>query len=252
MKKYIVLLISVLMMALGMGASAFAEEVCPEGTMLVVQPDTQEVFCIGNVPPAEEPDAAVEVAQDQNVKKKQAAAEKQKKYREIQERNRYLAEVRKQEIGDAIRMSGASVDFGLGYALYAAFQLRLTVGYHFTERLNGLSFGLYTDLGFNVGAPNSLDWAVVPMLHLNGRIFRFSMGLGLGLYSIWGSQDNSDIDVEGVWFEVKPELRWDWFLSKHAFLGVGVDMPLIISRTNHDLTEVTPWFSMNLHVGYKF
>ena len=274
MKKHIVLLMSVLMVALGMGTSAFAQEVCPEGMMKVIQPDTQEVFCIGNIAPAQVPEVQAEIQEEPEMvpdaepevepieyypsPRQHSAAHEfdpkvivERKRNEALKRKAAAEEERKDIIHQELIKGGFAFDFGLGYAMYAAFHLRFMLGYHFAEKLNGVSFGIYSDLGLNFGGPNSVDWAVVPMLHLNGKIFRFSLGFGAGTFTIWSS-DEEDDNKTGTWFQLKPEVHFDWFLSKRAYMGCGFDTPLIISNRKGGVTEVTPWFSMNIHVGFKY
>lgn len=272
MKKHIVILMSVLMVALGLGTSAFADDVCPEGTMKVIQPDTQEVFCIGNIAPAQTPVSEPEVEEVQEnqivedesqpveyeaapiqpyVPKRGPGPGAQNKQIEAMNRRAMAEEAHKDMIKQYLTKGGLAFDFGLGYAMYAAFHLRFMIGYQFEQKLDGLSFGLYTDLGLNFGEPNSVDWAIVPMFHVNTRIFRFSLGFGAGTFTIWSS-DKDYYKQTGTWFQLKPEVRFDWFLSKRAYMGCGFDTPLVFSMLSGGVVEVTPWFSMNIHVGFKY
>lgn len=248
MSKHIVPLLSVVMLILGLGSQAFAEDICPEGTQKVIQPETQEVFCIGNLPPAESNVNA------NAVRKKKAAnnsADAQRKRHEAMEMRAHEENVRKDEIQQEIREGGFAFDFGLGYAMAAAFELRVSFGYQFAQTLSAMSFGLYADLGVNFGLPNSVEAAVVPMVHVNTKIFRYSMGLGIGVFSVWGENDTG-LGGKDACLELKPEIRFDWFLSRHAFLGVGMDMPLIFTQEENQGTEVQPWVMMNIHIGYLF
>lgn len=248
MSKHIVPLLSVVMLILGLGSQAFAEDICPEGTQKVIQPETQEVFCIGNLPPA---DTNVNASAGPRRNAAKNSADAQRMRQEAMAKRAHEETVRKDEIQQAIREGGFAFDFGLGYAMAAAFELRASFGYLFAQTLNAMSFGVYADLGVNFGLPNSVEAAVVPMVHVNTKIFRYSMGFGIGVFSTWGDNDTG-LGGKDVCLELKPEIRFDWFLSKHAFLGVGMDMPLVFMFEEDQGTEVQPWVMMNIHIGYLF
>jgi hypothetical protein len=180
-----------------------------------------------------------------------------------------------ERISRAVSENGLELNFGLGYGMVGALDLRLALGYHFNlPKSDNVTMGIYTDFSLRFPYPNSLDWAIVPMLHVHGDIFRASFGLGLGVFSFFkgDAEDYFDDDdsVEKVAFQLKPELRFDWFLSEHVLIGLDFDVPLIFYRItvendSHDLdhyyqgiknktkdTRVQPWLSLAFHVGYKF
>ena len=79
--------------------------------------------------------------------------------------------------------------------------------------------------------------------------------MGLGVFKEWNNSGYYDGDDWGVYdykanglaFAIKPNLHFDWFLSRHAFLGFGFELPLLIIQE-----KVGIWFSTQLHFGYKF
>ena len=218
--------------------SAFAED-CPNGTQKAFDAKTNQEFCFEfeNTP------SVVVVAE-----------------------NKEELNIRKN-----LSSSGAEINLGLGYGMVGAFDLRIAAEYQFElQNLDGVTFGLNTDFSIRFPYPTSLDWSIGPMLHVHGNIFRVGFGFGLGIFSAFDPDevydyedeyDNDDQLFSKALFQLKPELRLDWFLSEHVLIGLNTDMCLIFYKGReynyHDdnyehVKKVMPWFSITFHVGYKF
>ena len=156
-------------------------------------------------------------------------------------------------VKNAMEASGWEINIGIGYCMIASFDLRLTGGYHFgVESLDGLSFGLYGELGGQLGFPMSVTFDVVPMMHVHGESFRVSFGFGLGMF--YFSDGYEDEGSQGrALFEMRPEIRFDWFLSEHILIGVEAAVPLLLITNavdNHSIAD--PWFTFDIYFGYRF
>ena len=239
MKKYLIFVYCLFVWFCLGSTSAFAQN-CPLGTHPVINPKTNEVLCY---------------LTDDAVRSNTQYSDPDLKIRE------------------AISASGTEISFGLGYGMVGAMDLHLSAGYHFNiPKADCVSFGLYTDFNIRFPYPNSLDWALVPMMHVHGDIFRVSFGLGIGLFSFFSNNNDDEWDDDDhykpVSFQLKPGLRFDWFLSEHVLIGLNTEMPLIFykykrerywvdeNNRGHEKTtkenRIQPWFNRTFHVGYKF
>ena len=233
MKKHLIYVLSSLLWLCIFCTSAFAQN-CPPGTQKVINPKTDEVLCY--------------VMDDQN-----KADNTESSYEEDM------------KISREISSNGGEINIGIGYGMVGAFDLRLAGGYHVNiPGADNVSFGIYTDFSIRFPYPNSLDWAIVPMMHVHGDIFRASFGLGIGIFSFFIEDEDYYEDEEfysTILFQLKPEVKLDWFLSEHVLIGMNIDLPLILYKKEiHDwgnarpkkITATMPWFSLTFHVGYKF
>ena len=167
-------------------------------------------------------------------------------------------------IREAIGASGSEITFGIGYGMVGAFDVKAAYEYNFAvPSVDGLSIGLNVDFSFRFPLPNSLDLAAGPIIHVYSEIFRVSLGLGVGFFSFLRNKDSdSDFDEglerNAILFQLKPELRFDWFLSQHVLLGLDFDFPIMFYKHKYEDDKsdgknyAQPWFSFTLHVGYKF
>lgn len=164
---------------------------------------------------------------------------------------------KKQIAEEILRAPGFELDFGIGYAIVAAFDLRLKLGYEFgIPNANGLNFGLFTDIGLALGYPQTLTWNIIPALFVHGTSFRMGIGLGIGIFYDFIDDEESEgiLSDNSLYFEIKPLISFDWFLSK-IYIGFQFDIPLIFQKDDSDskeYTEVQPWYNMDFHIGYKF
>ncbi|MBQ9394569.1 MAG: hypothetical protein IJU23_03500 [Proteobacteria bacterium] len=228
-----------LLLGLAMFAStAFAQNVCPEGTSWVFNPERNEGFCtdINALMRLKN----VRIQEQSSIEGNQTGVLKQPL-----------------TVKEIMRSSGAVLDFGIGYALAAALHIRVEAGYHFNvESLNGMSFGVYGELSGLIGWPYAIDAAVVPMMHIHGNSFRVSIGYGFGLFH--------NFDVDKTMFEMKPELRWDWFFASRFVFGIQISVPLILQKRilakasdihisqKDDVHYIKSWAMFGLNFGCKF
>ncbi|MBQ9817323.1 MAG: hypothetical protein IJM59_07665 [Proteobacteria bacterium] len=246
MKKF-TFIASFVMMLFGFGTFAFGAEICSEGTQQIVDQATGQIYCVST-------DAMP--VQQQNLVSDAAAREREQQFQQTM--------MRRAEIEGSMKSSGFVIDMGLGYSIAGAFELRIAAGYDFLESLDGLSFGLLTDFGISFGYPDSLNWSVGPIAHVNSKTYRVGLGLGLGVFSIWGNlysgddeyYDDSDefgLKRGGAYFMLKPQFMWEWFVSSHTLIGLGFDLPIIfkgVDDTAHDNLMI--WYDLHVSVGYKF
>ncbi|MBO4350602.1 MAG: hypothetical protein J6A01_06645 [Proteobacteria bacterium] len=255
MKKQFVFFMIIFFALLGITTNAYADIVCPPGSQKIVDDQTREVFCIAA------PGAAQTNQQPINTYHAQAP---QKDYR-----NQYDQELELDEIHDSIADSGFELQFGLGYGVIAAVGLQVKLEYSFAQMTDGMSLGLFTNVALLMPYPNTLNWSAGPILHINGNRFRGGFGLGFGLFNIW--DDNLFGESDGyyddygyyhdyekknhVYFSLIPRVECEWFVSKHLYLGFGLDFPLIFYHNDNKdkvSTAAGLWFDVLLHVGYKF
>lgn len=240
MLKQIVLLFASCLILIGMTQNAAADVVCPPNSQRSVNAQTGEVICI--VTPQGMEAAA------------RAQAEIQDASRQLHEK-----EIRISDIEESIKSSGLLLEGGLGYTLLAAFQMHLKLGYSFSEVLNGISLGLFTDVDLGLGIPDAIIWSAGPMIHVNGSRFRGTLGFGLGVFTIWDREFEPDDDYYDEnydrkkfnYFTFKPQVQCDWFISRHFYMGFGMDFPLVFSRVDKS-DGVGMWYNVYLQVGYKF
>ncbi len=166
---------------------------------------------------------------------------------------------KKQIASEILQAPGFELDFGIGYAIVAAFDLRLKLGYEFgIPKANGLNFAVFTDIGLALGYPQTLTWNIIPTLFVHGTSFRMGFGLGLGLFNDFDDDEESEgnLSDNSLYFELKPLVSFDWFLSQ-IYIGFQFDIPLIFQKVNSDdsnkkYTVIQPWYNMDFHIGYKF
>ena len=271
--------------------NAFAQDSCPEGYVSFINTKTYESVCLpANVSPDNVPAAGQQAAshqdgpgeqenfvedneaqdpneQDgliwgnsgtrQNVSVDQGNLDDQTALAPMTDVRDFMPESKR--IHNDMMKAGWLVQLGFGYRVVAAIDVRLMTGYHFESSDEVASFGLYLDLDFGPGYdPNfSMDATVTPTLHVSRGIFRYSLGLGLGVFIIrdykytdrWDDDYSKTIETSPS-FELKPWMAFDWFFSGKAYMGFGFTVPILIM--NEQLGDVMPWFSMDLHIGYRF
>ena len=239
MKKQILLFVWLAAVLFAFTTPAFAENACPAGTQLMVQPNTGESFCI-----------AVQPQVVQNTSERDTKPEKT-----IRE------SIRKKSESGGPGASGAIIEGGFGYSMLLAMDFHLSTGYHFSALDNGLSFGLYTDLDFAVGYPYLINWSFSPMIHVNGETFRGGLGFGVGLIKGWARNSDDDREYDDSedydslmrskpLFELKATVRGEWFATEHIFIGFDLGIPLIINK--HIPANAMVMFYTVVRAGYQF
>ena len=165
------------------------------------------------------------------------------------------------QINATMKEPGVLMKLGLGYGLFLNADLKFLVGYKFGAD-GAAAFGLYLDLNMRPGVMPfySMDVTVAPTVHAMAGRFMFSFSIGLGAFIEVGrdgnySDDEEDYDDDddfsaGGYFELKPALAFDWFLTPHALFGFGVDVPVYILSDSYSGAMAS--FSFDIHVGYKF
>lgn len=274
-------LISVLLFGLCLLAqNAFAQDKCPEGYVSFINTKTYESVCLpANVSPdnvsatgqadenaqdtGDDADASDPNEQDGLIwgnggvqQNGLVDPDDQTALAPMTDVREYLTE--SQLIHVEMMRSGWQVQLGFGYRIISAIDVRVVTGYHFASSDEVASFGLYLDIDMGPGyEPHfNMDMTVSPTLHVSRGIFRYSLGLGLGVfilsdykYSDGWEDDKKELKTSPS-FELKPWMAFDWFLSKRAYMGFGFTVPILIM--NEQLGDVMPWFSMDLHLGYRF
>lgn len=256
MKKQLIYIFSTLACMFLLCSTALAQD-CPSGTQKVIIPDTNEALCIN----LDEQNASV-APTDQNSDDEAALTDQNSDNENVIDKH-------------AISSSGPEFNIGMGYGMIAAFDLRLMGGYQFAlQNLDGVAFGLYTDFSIRFPLPNSLDWALVPSLIVYGESFRVTFGLGIGVAAFFANHSKNEYDYDftdddgymnkKALFQLKPEMRFDWFLSEHVLLGFNTDVSVFFYEEEKELYYDTPttkksvekkafpWLSLTVHVGYKF
>ena len=158
---------------------------------------------------------------------------------------------------------GWLLQIGFGYGMIANVDFKLLTGYAFYTGDDVAAFGLYLDADLRPGwLPQfSADISLDPTLHVHYKSFRFSLGIGLGIFLIKLFDDDTvlfdkTLNEVRVRFILKPTLAFDWFMNENAYFGFGVSMPLIFlteeGDTSGDDSIVQPWVNLDLHIGYKF
>lgn len=236
MKTQLTVIISLLLGFVLMSSTAYAEHLCPAGTLPVIISGSHEAICaeMDMLKPLENASASRRISDAQSDELESP-----------------------ESVTKIMRSSGAALDFGIGYALVAAFHVRVLAGYHFNvENLNGITFGIYGEFSGLLGWPWALDAAVVPMMHVQGESFRVSIGFGLGMFH--------NFDIDKTMFEMKPEFRLDWFWSSRFMFGVQISVPIILQKKlaadsldthisqKNETHYVTSWMMLGLNFGYKF
>ncbi|MBQ8035738.1 MAG: hypothetical protein IJ268_01980 [Proteobacteria bacterium] len=271
--------------------AAFAQEQCPVGYVSFINTKTYESVCLPvdamsqpviDKPEADKPEADQDIltgdAQDAGAEDADGYEDGEEAGDELIWGNGNIAEPyggyvepsqnnvpqevvtqlsESQLIHQGVMRPGWSVQFGLGYGMVDAIDIQLVTGYHFTTGDDVASFGLYLDLDFRPG--NSIDFSmdatVKPTLHVSKGNFRFSLALGLGIFALvdesWSEWDGHET-AKTIAFALKPGLAFDWFLSENAFMGFSFSVPLIIGSEYFTDMSVMPWFSLDLHLGYRF
>ena len=288
--------ITVLLFGLGLWAqNAFAQDSCPEGYVSFINTKTYESVCLpANVSPDNVPAAGQQAAshqdgpgeqenfvedneaqdpseQDgliwgnsgtrQNVSVDQGNLDDQTALAPMTDVRDFMPESKR--IHNDMMNAGWLAQIGFGYRLVSAIDIRLMTGYHFGSSDEVASFGLYLDVDLGPGyEPHfSMDITVTPTLHVSRGIFRYSLGLGVGIFILSDYTDDADVINNGgdfdakvlkssPSFELKPWMAFDWFFSGKAYMGFGFTVPILIM--NEQLGDVMPWFSMDLHIGYRF
>ena len=173
---------------------------------------------------------------------------------------------RRRQIHNSLLSSGGTIEFGLGYGFVANANIHVAAGYQIHTNDTIASFGIYFDANFKPGeAPGfSVDLTIDPTLHLSKGQFRFSFGLGIGmflskergwLYDFYDTDGSYYYNANryhesSVEFELKPRLSFDWFLSTQGYFGGAIDMPMVIAdELEHN---IAPMVNFDLHVGCKF
>ena len=235
--KQLIIVIASLLSCVFCISQAFAQYNCPDGTLPVVNMQTGASYCLATVSTPEPNRSVVNNTFHINNTYNNASNEQDK----VQKYEEALS------IKNAMRSSGFELNVGIGYAMVASFDMRLTGGYHFgIDSLDGLSFGLYGEFSGQLGFPMSVAFDVVPMMHVHGESFRVSFGFGLGVFYI----SNSDELSGNTLFEMRPEIRFDWFLSEHILIGVEASVPLLLLDKSYKSVE--PWFMFDIYFGYRF
>ncbi len=243
--KQLIIVIASLLSCVFFVSLASAQE-CPVGTRLVIDAQTNSAFCLGTAinPASEQTTNQSNLQNDPQVQNSLTP-------NTIRDTSEYSEDLSAQSIKEAIRASGWELNIGIGYAMVASFDMRLTGGYHIgVDSLDGLSFGLYGEFSGQLGFPMSLAFDVVPMMHVHGESFRVSFGFGLGVFYI----SSSDYSFGTTLFEMRPEIRFDWFLSEHILIGVEASVPLLLANKNdsRDYRFIEPWFMFDIYFGYRF
>ena len=233
MKTHLTIVISLLLGLVLFASTAYADTKCPEGTSWIYIPDSNLFQCVEN---------------DKLILSEISSANRQSESSNV-EIQRTVKEV--------MRSSGPVIDVGIGYALEAALHLHIASGYHINiESLNGMSFGIYGELAGTIGRPRSIDAVVVPMMHIHGESFRISIGYGLGVFH--------NFKTSKTLFEMKPELRFDWFYQSGLIIGVNIFVPFMLQKrllADENTTNISQkdsvnyfktWFALGLSFGYKF
>ena len=165
------------------------------------------------------------------------------------------------DIHSSMMNSGVLLELGIGYGFLAAANIHIASGYQFKLNDKIASFGLYLDMNIKPGQDPvfSMDLAIDPTLHISKGQFRFSLGLGFGIYIVndrqWlldmynNDQDGYDNSATAL-FQIKPRMSFDWFLSTHSYFGAALDVPMIISSQID--SGVAPMVNIDLHIGCKF
>ena len=263
--KQSIVIIGLLLTSIWCFSEANAEEKCPDGTLSVVNIQNSKDYCIKNtVSPvllSETCPFGTERLFDVKTNASYCidVAKQTVNKSEISDSN--LSEEECLEIlriKDSLRTTGWELDVGIGYAMVGAFDVRMSGGYHFSvENLDGLSFGIYAEVAGQLGVPLAFSLDVVPRMLIHGESFRVGVGFGLGYF--YGKDISSD--TPNI-FEMRPEIRWDWALSEHIFLGFQASFPLLLIKQEHDAWDgwkkedevlgVQPWFDLDIYFGYRF
>ena len=167
----------------------------------------------------------------------------------------------KTDIHSSMMDSGALLELGIGYGFLAAANIHVASGYQFKLNDTIATFGLYLDMNLKLGQEPvfSMDLAIDPTLHISKGQFRFSLGLGFGIYIVDDQQwlfDAYNDDQDGhnhsgtAVFEIKPRMSFDWFLSTRSYFGAALDVPMIISSKID--AGIAPMVNIDLHIGCKF
>ncbi|MBO4350601.1 MAG: hypothetical protein J6A01_06640 [Proteobacteria bacterium] len=167
---------------------------------------------------------------------------------------------------DEVRQSGWLLELGFGYGMIGNADFKFMTGWHFGSNDNVASFGLYLDADLRVGwyPPFSMDWTLDPTLHVTVNSFRFSVGIGIGIFSIlkekyedyliYDSENSTSTGMRTL-FEIKPTVAFDWYMTGNVFFGFGFSVPLIFLTGSEQYDSdvfVQPWFNIDCHFGYKF
>ena len=229
-------------------AQTKAEEAEPQNTETAPKAEVQAVQVVPDTP---QESSASQIQMAPRVQQVQAVYE---------EPEDYETEAYEPSIHDDMTSSGFYMQLGFGYAAALNLDIKALLGYHFGLDAKHASLGLYLDLDARPGfIPTfTMDLTLDPTLHITGDTFRFSIGLGLGIFyfdlmdSFSWFADSEDFEKNDsfVRFEIKPMLAFDWFLSSNTLFGFGFSVPLIfVLKDDQDLAA---WFNLDFHIGYKF
>ncbi len=164
------------------------------------------------------------------------------------------------KINASMKEPGVLMKLGIGYGLFLNANLKFLVGYKFGAE-GAAAFGLYLDLNMRPGMMPfySMDVTVAPTIHAMAGRFMFSFSVGLGAFLQYGDEGRYSDDWEYYeddkpstkgYFELKPALAFDWFLTNQALFGFGFDVPVYILAG--DDSGAMASFSLDIHVGYRF
>ncbi len=279
-----------LIIALLLPHAAMAEEVCPEGTVGFVNIETSQLVCLPSAQLENQvaSDTMVESDDSDNLEIQsdqqpeidandavEDAAQETATPAPLADNNNDAVSMpitpksRSEIIHDSLMQSGFQFDLGLGYGMIADVNFKLSLGYQFSMNSSLSTFGLYLISNFKTGDEPlfDVDITLTPTLHISKGIFRFSVGLGLGL-SAWNHELNDDWPLSHInddyglekdyGFMFRPVISFDWFLSQKAFWGFTVDIPVVFveycdeNKNDHGSVETIPMVNFDLHIGYKF
>lgn len=103
-----------------------------------------------------------------------------------------------------------------------------------------------------LGVPIGVNAAFVPTFILPCGSYRFSLGLGFGVFMEDDSMlnDCDSCTERYTLFMFKPELRFHWFIKEFLNLGFGIELPVIVFNDNSDY-GVGPWANVYFSIGFK-
>lgn len=182
------------------------------------------------------------------------------------------SKLRSDVIHDNIMNPGLFFEAGLGYGFVANANIHLAAGYQFKSSDPVAAFALSLDLNIKPGvSPDfGMDITVDPTLYVSKNIFRFSLALGFGVFvtsdknwllDIDELDYNYDHDTDTYYsiynkngatgaFELKPRITFDFFLSTNSYVGVSLDMPMVVSKEFDK--GIKAMVNLDIHVGCKF
>lgn len=148
--------------------------------------------------------------------------------------------------------AGNIFSIDLGYAGWKGGLTSLSYGYAFSN----INLSVFTDLNIYWGDDIGVTWIAGVKYIKTWSCFQLSLGLGLGYsyfsdlksiiyldgYNNAGNMFDHANDVQA--FTLTPVIEFDWFVSRHWFIGFGFDIPVYLGKGHY--ADYNEYYEQNI------